>query len=141
MLKGMHRDGVGLGREVRGGGGDASAYERSRLYSIRSAAVDGRKILLGFSSCSHSDSVLYHLSSLFPSGAGNSLSQSMETLFVSHGQNETIFTEKTYRFELPLTFSHPPRWNLLRFLLRDFETCRCINVNNGNAAYTKLCVH
>lgn len=82
MLKGMRRDGVGLGREVRGGGGDASAYERRRLYSIRSAAVDGRKILLGFSSCSHSDSVLYHLSSpLFPCGPGNSLSQSMETLF------------------------------------------------------------
>jgi len=33
----------GWGWVVRGG--DASAYEKSRLYGIRSAAVDGRKIL------------------------------------------------------------------------------------------------
>lgn len=39
-------------REAARGGRDASAYERGRLYSIRSAAVDGRRILSSFSFCS-----------------------------------------------------------------------------------------
>jgi len=66
---------MGLGgREVSWGGGDASAYERSRLCSIRSAAVDGRKIPSSFSSCSHSDSLPYHLPPLLSRGPENSLS-------------------------------------------------------------------
>lgn len=69
------------------------------------------------------------------------LAKAWRLFSVSYGQNKTIFTERTYRFWLRLTLSHPSRRNLLCFLLRDFVTCRCMHVYSRNAVRTGLCVH